>query len=287
MNEQHKKFRFKLRGKKTLVVVDWANVYKWHESLGQKINLQKLFNYMNQYTEVFDQRFYHGYYENEQWTKDIITTAEEAGYSVISKEGKWVPVYLNKQSHFKNIVKKLFDVLDNNKYTNSEIGTKLYELRDKIDSRLADTEPNYDSEGNVQGELPAYASEDQALYDSVYELIEELDAKLKKLNISIDELQVNLLEPVQRRKCDFDVEIARDVCNLADSFDTLILFSGDGDYAALVADLISKGKKIILVFSPGHKGGEYEPLVEDLKGRGKSYTLFVCTVNNIKEEIVV
>ena len=132
-------------------------------------------------------------------------------------------------------IQKLFNVLDVIKTTNSDISTKLYELREKL--------------------------EDQKVYDSAYELIEELDAELKKLNLNIDELQQQLYEPVKRRKCDFDVEIARDVFNFSNYFESLILFSGDGDYAALVEDLtINKGKKVIVVFAPGHKGKEYEKI---------------------------
>ena len=152
----------------------------------------------------------------------------------------------------------MFDILDKVKTTNSEIATKLYELREKITNRLADEEPDFDrgddGQPYVAGTTPPYSKEDGVIYNKAYDLIENLDAELKALNINVDELQTSLLEPVKRRKCDFDVEIARDVCNLSNEFDTLILFSGDGDYAALVDDLISKGKKIILVFAPGHKG---------------------------------
>ena len=121
----------------------------------------------------------------------------------------------------------------------------------------------------------------------MYGLIEELDVELTELNISIEKLQQHLLEPVKRRKCDFDVELARDVYNLSNNFKTLLLFSGDGDYSALVEDLISKDKKVIVVFAPGHKGEEYFPLVEELQKIGKSSTLFICTVNNIKDSICV
>ena len=134
----------------------------------------------------------------------------------------------------------------------------------------------------MQGEYPPYSPEDAKIYSSTYELIEELDVELKKLNTSIDELQKQMSMPVMRRKCDFDVEIARDVFNLSNDFEHLILFSGDGDYAALVEDLVSKGKRVIIVFAPGHKGREYEELTD--KGvRG----FFLCTANNLKEYISV
>jgi uncharacterized LabA/DUF88 family protein len=146
------------------------------------------------------------------------------------------------------VVKELFDVLDGIKITNSEIATKLYELKEKIKNQ-----------------------QDQ----KVYELIEESDKELKKLNLNIESLQRHLLEPVRRRKCDFDVEIARDVFNMSKDFDQIILFSGDGDYSALVDDMTIKGKKVIVVFAQGHKGKEYK------NQRG----LFLCTVENLRDDI--
>lgn len=277
-------FRFRLLGK-TLVIIDWANVYKWHERLRCWISIRKLFSYINSYHEVIDQRFYHGVYENEQWTKDIKDEAANSGFAVISKEGKWVPVSLEK-SHFKKVIKELFDVLDGIKITNSEIATKLYELRQKTESRLAEREPDFDTNGNVQGEYPPYLPEDAKIHSSTYDLIEELDAELKKLNMSIDELQKQMSVRVMRRKCDFDVEIARDVFNLSNDFENLILFSGDGDYAALVEDLtINKNKKVIVVFAPGHVGKEYEKLLEQLEEKHLKYRLFLCSANRLKDDI--
>lgn len=99
---------------------------------------------------------------------------------------------------------------------------------------------------------------------------------MRKLNIDITELQASLKEPVQRRKCDFDVEISRDVYNNLKNFETILIFSGDGDYASLAEDLILKGKKVIVVFAPGHKGKEYE----DFK-----MGLFLCSAKKLKQFI--
>jgi len=286
------KFRLKLAGR-TLVIVDWANVYGWFSDpksrsyLGWKVDQKRMFDHLSTYPEVFDKRLYFGVETGREWSEKLQTDFQETGFSLQSKEVKWVPVALDK-SHFRKIIKELFDVLDGIKNTNSEIATKLYELREKIESRLGDEEPDVDvgDDGKpyVVGTYPAYAKEDAVLYKGAYDLIEELDAELKKLNLSIDDMQQHLSEPVMRRKCDFDVEIARDAFNLSKDFDQLVLFSGDGDYSALVEDLVSKGKKVILVFAPGHKGKEYEELSEKLKQAGTG-GLFVCTVNNLKADI--
>lgn len=273
-------FKFKLSGR-TLAIIDWANVYGWFSNpnsityLGWEIDLQKLFDYLSGYKEIHDQRFYFGVETSKEWSKKLHNNAEAIGFNVQSKEVKWVPVSLDK-SHFKKLVKELFDVLDGVKNTNSSIAEKLYELREKIKSRLADVEPDFGSDGKINDVYPLYAPEDQKIYDSAYDLIEELDEELRKLNIGIDELQGHLSLPIKRRKCDFDVEIARDAFNLSNDFETLILFSGDGDYAALAEDLIAKGKKVVVVFAPGHKGREYDSLKKGI---------FLCSVNQLKNVI--
>ncbi|HAJ44588.1 MAG: hypothetical protein UV53_C0019G0007 [Candidatus Azambacteria bacterium GW2011_GWE1_42_9] len=260
-------FRFRSLGK-TIVIIDWANVYGWFSDpksknyLGWKIDLQKLFIYLSDYKEIFDKRFYFGVETGKSWSEELQARIQLIGFNLQSKEVKWVPVSLEK-SHFKKIIKELFDVLDGIKTTNSEIATKLYELRQKIEIRLAEREPDFN-----------------------YELIEEMDMELKKLNTSIGELQKQMAVPVMRRKCDFDVEIARDVFNLSNNFEHLILFSGDGDYAALVEDLtVNKNKKVIVIFAPGHVGKEYEKLSKQLQEKRLNYRLFLCSADRLKDDI--
>src|SRR3989344_7848342 len=282
--ENNKEFIFRLKDR-TLVIIDWANVYGWFSNpesrsyLGWGVDPKRLFEYLSTYSEITDKRLYHGVEIGNKRSEDFGTEAKNIGFTFIKKEVKWVPVYLNEQNHFKKVVKKLFDVLDKVKTTNSEIATKLYELRTKIENRLADEEPDFDvgddGQSYVAGASPAYAPEDAALHKSTYDLIEELDGELKKLNDNIVDLQKHLSQPVMRLKCDFDVEIARDVFNLSNDFEHLILFSGDGDFAALADDLISKGKRVTVVFGGEHLGKEYKVR----KG------LFLCTVNNLRSEI--
>lgn len=283
-------FRFKIYGK-TLVIIDWANVYGWFADpksktyLGWRVDAKKIFDYFSGYPGITDKRFYFGVEIGKEWSEKLKNDIEEIGFNLLSKEVKWVPVSLDK-SHFKNLVKELFNVLDGIKNTNSNIAKKLYELKGKIESRLEDKEPDFDGDGNVQGAYPLYEPEDQKIYDSAYDLVEELDEELRKLNIRIDELQNHLSEPVMRRKCDFDVEIARDVFNFSNDFENLILFSGDGDYAALVEDLIiKKGKKIIVVFAKGHIGKEYNSLQEELIKNNLKYKLFMCSAEWLRGKI--
>ena len=54
------------------------------------------------------------------------------------------------------------------------------------------------------------------------------------------------------RKANFDVEIAVDAIEMANKFDTLVLFSGDSDFDYLIKNLKNKGKKIIVISTKYH-----------------------------------
>lgn len=167
-------FRLKLQGR-TLVLVDWANVYGWFSDpksrsyLGWKVDSQKLFAYLASYPEVFAQRIYFGVEPGKQWSEVLQDTFRTIGFDLQSKEVKWVPVALDK-SHFKKIVRELFDVLDGIKNTNSEIATKLYELREKIESRLGDASPEVemgdDGQASVVGTYPLTKMEQPVCFQS-------------------------------------------------------------------------------------------------------------------------
>jgi len=60
-----------------------------------------------------------------------------------------------------------------------------------------------------------------------------------------------------KRKCDFDVEISVESAMNLEKFETLILFSGDGDYKFLVEKLMQKGKRVFVVTCNGATGREW------------------------------
>jgi uncharacterized LabA/DUF88 family protein len=276
---ESKKFKLNIK-KKTLLIVDWANVLGWSKTLKWEVCPQRLFGFFDR-PKIIDKRFYYGVEIGNNRSEIFGSEIEAIGFNFIKKEVKMVPVYLNKLTHFKQLVQKLFNVLDGIKVTNSDIATKLYELREKIENRLSEEDPDFnmgkDGEPHVTSTSPSYAKEDGVIYNETYDLIDNLDRELKKLNINIEELQWHLFEPVKRRKCDFDVEITRDALNAQDSYDTLLLFSGDGDYSALTEDLIQKGKKVILVFASDHLGKEYLKI--------KSNLFYACPVDNLENSI--
>jgi uncharacterized LabA/DUF88 family protein len=246
MNDTKVKLKIK---KDTLLIVDWANVYGWKKSLNWEVCPKKLFHYLDR-PKIIDKRLYHGVEKRQTKSEAFKGDMETLGYTVVSKEVKWTPVELDKQNHFKKIIKRLFNVLDNIKQTNSEISVELYDLIKQFDS----LKEKINHENEIKKED----------IEEIYKLIEDLDTRLKDLNIEIDLLQGDLKKPVYRRKCDFDVEITKDALNMIDDYETLLLFSGDGDYFALTEDLIKKGKKVIIVFAEGHKGKEYDAISNSL-----------------------
>lgn len=278
-------FKFRLQGR-TFVIIDWANVYGWFSNpdsktyLGWEVDPKKLFEYLKSYQEIIDINLYYGVESAKRKSVAFKDEIEAIGYLHKSKEVKWVPAVLETTTHFKSLVRRLFDVLDNVKNTNSVVSNRLYDLVKKLEGVL---ESGYGM--SATEEAAAYAFFDEEQVKAIYELIEELDGDLKKLNINITELQSALKEPVQRRKCDFDVEISRDIYNNLSNFETLLIFSGDGDYAALVEDLISKGRKAVAVFARGHIGKEYEQLVEKLTAHGLKSRLFLCSAQKLRQFI--
>jgi len=78
--------------------------------------------------------------------------------------------------------------------------------------------------------------------------------KKNKFSLITKPLKIIKQADVERgdiRKANFDVEISVDALEFQDKFDTLVLFSGDGDFAYLLENLRRKGK-IVLVISAKH-----------------------------------
>lgn len=107
MTAKMKKLLFKLKGK-TLVLIDWANVYGWHESLAWKISPRKLYSHFKRYKEIEEIRFYFGK-DRHRKSKEFLQKVRRMGFTVVSKDVKYVPVTLDK-SHFR----KLFEGIREN-----------------------------------------------------------------------------------------------------------------------------------------------------------------------------
>jgi len=102
---------------------------------------------------------------------------------------------------------------------------------------------------------------------------------LRKQNIDgshVKELENLLSQPLRRRKCDFDIEIALDVFRNLENFDSFVLFSGDGDYKPLVQYCIENKKQAIIVAQPGSLGKEYRII---------PIGLYICNVRKLRDFI--
>ena len=69
-----------------------------------------------------------------------------------------------------------------------------------------------------------------------------------------------------RRKCDFDVEITMTALLAQQNYETLILMSGDGDYAALYEYLLKQGKRVFVVYTRKTVGKEVILLEQNNQG---------------------
>ena len=202
---------FKLKGK-TLVVIDWANVYGWFEHLKWEIHPQKLYNYLKSYSEIFDIRLYFGIDKENPKSLKLHKIFKKVGYNLQWKEIKWIPVDL-KVMHYKDEIGKI------RKFFETSEGKRVFE-------------------------------------------------KLQKIKDVIKNLQI------YRRKCDFDVEITLDVLKNIDKIDSVILFSGDGDYASLMKEVIKRRKQAIVVALKGAMGKEYGVIPKGL---------YICNIKKLKE----
>lgn len=63
-------------------------------------------------------------------------------------------------------------------------------------------------------------------------------------------------------KCNFDVEITMDLLLQVDSYDSVLLFSGDSDFSGLLNYLKSLGKKIIVICTRKRMSAELQRVAE-------------------------
>lgn len=99
---------------------------------------------------------------------------------------------------------------------------------------------------------------------------------VKKVPVTTDHEGHPLTKPILRRKCDFDVEIAKEILLSLDAFQCFILVSGDGDYAPIFDVLRERQKQAILVFPKGGLGREY---IEDER---RKKAIFLCSLERLR-----
>lgn len=100
--EEIKKYleSFKNKKERTIVVVDFGNVEKWHKSTRWKVGIRELAKLTKHFSQgaLFLRRFYYGAdygkKENSQtlshWSKYILETARNNGFEVVDKRVKYI-----------------------------------------------------------------------------------------------------------------------------------------------------------------------------------------------------
>lgn len=69
-------------------------------------------------------------------------------------------------------------------------------------------------------------------------------------------------DPILKPKCDFDVEIATRLLLDIEHFHTFVLFSGDGDYAPVIEEVMQRQKRVFVVAPPRALGREFRAMMK-------------------------
>ena len=144
-------FQLYLKGK-TLVLIDWANVYAQQRKLDWKVDIKKVYDYFSNFDEIGEIMFFHGTDPKNQKSSDFLEISKHIGYTVITKKVK------------------------------------------------------YFEKG--------------------------------------------------KRKCDLDMEIGTKILMNLGNYDHFILFSGDGDFACVIEEVLKKGKYFTTISLPFYLGRE-------------------------------
>ena len=104
-------------------------------------------------------------------------------------------------------------------------------------------------------------------------------ATIEYLNQKFEEMNKRGIYKIEERKCNFDVEMGRDILidHERNNVDTFIIWSGDSDFAEPIEQLLNNGKKVILFATARRVSSELNNLVK--KG------LFVFDIQKIKDFI--
>jgi uncharacterized LabA/DUF88 family protein len=262
-----KDFKFELNGK-TWVIIDWANVHGWFQSTKWEIDPKKLYNYLRAYKNICEMRLYFGIDNTTDITRNAYKELESSGFTLISKEVKFVPVSL-KDSPFKATYKNVSEKLNKIEEGLKTIDDFIENLNGQLEN-LKGPQMGYD----LIHKRNTYVGIDFTPIEDALKILDFISEDFTNLQMTFSELYRIITKEIKRRKCDLDVEITRDIYTNFNEIDTLILFSGDGDFKAIIEDFIKNGKKVIVVFGAGHLGKEIQQL---------SNGIFKCNVALLRE----
>lgn len=111
-------------------------------------------------------------------------------------------------------------------------------------------------------------------------LLRELDIKtVESLNSKLQELNKRGVSYLEERKCNFDVEIGRDMTidHERKAADCFVLWSGDSDFHDPIKELLNQGRKIILFATARRVASELNSLQRE--------GLFIFDIAKLKDFI--
>jgi len=229
---------FRLKGD-AVALIDWANIFSSQQKNGWQVDTAKLHAFLKGHAPIKDIVLFHGE-DVHPLSKAFLEEQKIIGYRVISKPIKTIPVRID-ESVFRSKMGQLEEDLNLLREKNSTISSLLYSLDENLRAQMK------------KKWLPL--SDD---FFRIFDIIERIDKEIGNTDNALQFLWSNIRGTIVRRKCDFDVEIAREMLLNLDEYRTFILFSGDGDYAPIFDVLRERGKQAILVFPRGCRGKEYD-----------------------------
>lgn len=180
------------KNKKTLVLIDYANLKSAAKYLGKYTELDTLYSYLKSFPYVNKISIYYGTDPNNPSSFKFISWLRTTGYEVVTKNVKYIKLNLR-------------DTIYNGK-------TK--EALSKIDKKIT----------------------------------KQLDSNIRQ----IEKAGLSFLQP----KCNLDIEMALDIFNGLETYDSFILFSGDSDFENILKIARSRGKHITVISLRKFTSGE-------------------------------
>ncbi len=202
---EQEEFTFQIKGK-AMVVIDWANIRNQQKTLGWNIDLEKLYQWLRSHKEIEKIQFFYGY-ENNEASRRFLKKVESFGYKVITKEVKYLNVFLS-ESKFREKAERIERLIKDLGWPVATATVEMEDGREIEDSQIIDE-------------------------TAMYALEQELFTIVK--------------EPLRISKCDFDVEITTEIMKKFEEIQTIILFSGDGDFAYPLNECLQHWKKTYVV----------------------------------------
>lgn len=220
-----------LKGK-SVVYIDYANVFFWSRKLKWNIDIKRLKQFLDSFDNIEKVKLYNGTLKGDTFSSTFIKDAKNFGYEVVTKPVKIMRFSIDISGIPENSPSVLSRFIDKS----------LLKLLD-------------------------------------IETIEYLNLYLRKLNESGTLF-------VEHKKCNFDVEIGRDM--LLDfernDIDTYILWSGDSDFADPVDQLIKDKKKVVIFATARRVSSELSatkvPIFDIQKIRN-----FICRNGQIQPQV--